>query len=222
MECRWTLNGIIHALQGLTIDNMQEYFEKEYNRWRFENSHEVTIDGEPIENKWEKNGILWSTKEIKAKECIVSDTTPSNFPLSQREFIEKELRYLEPQYNKTIGDTKNLEFNIKARYYIEFLKAKLENKQVDDYSELYKGLVPTYIQNLSLSDFNEIMTFKRLPNGKDKLKWSGKKKGYCLLLFKNYGFTTAQVSKVFEGKIHDNQLEGLKPTDDFMKLLQMH
>jgi len=221
MAIEWTSqDGKINALQRLTIDNVQEYFKKEYSRWLFRNSHEVIVDGEKVE-KLEREMIMLQTKKTDIKKVEVSGTTSKGFPLTEHDFIQEQLKRYEPKYEKTVGDQKNIEFNKTVKFYIDFLKAKLEDKKADDYSKLWKEIVPKYIKNLSLSDFNEIMTYKRLPNGKDKLTWEGKKT-WCLHLFRSHGFTTAQVNKVFDGGFRANLLGRRIPDKDFRKLLGNH
>lgn len=44
-----------------------------------------------------------------------------------------------------------------------------------DWSELFRGLYGKYIKDVSQEDFNEIMNYRRLPNGKGKGIWVGSK-----------------------------------------------
>jgi hypothetical protein len=125
--------------------------------------------------------------------------------------------------NKGIGTFErikkhNSDYEVIAYFdrFISELK-DMETEPLKDWMPLYNNLINNYFKDVTLYDFNEIMNFRRLPDGKNPIKWN-KAKGYCLLLFRSYGFKTAEIKRIFEGNFHDNQLKGIKPTQNFIEL----
>lgn len=62
-------------------------------------------------------------------------------------------------------------------HYIEFKYEVEKNVKnpIKDWSWLFNKLINRYIKDISSDDFNEVMTYKRLPNGKLKTRWFGLK-----------------------------------------------
>jgi len=71
-------------------------------------------------------------------------------------------------------------------------------KNHNDWTWLHYNLIENrYILNVSASDFNEVMIHKRLPNGKEQIKWIGKTKTEALYFSKQFGFTLKQFNECF-------------------------
>lgn len=108
---------------GVTKSNVHEIFERNFNRWRVSNSHEVTSDGTPL-NQFDKLMLSFPTKEPQTGTVEVSDTTKGGYQLTEQMFIDEQLRKYEPMYTRTIGSVKNREQNIKLRIWIDYLKKR--------------------------------------------------------------------------------------------------
>jgi hypothetical protein len=67
---------------------------------------------------------------------------------------------------------------------------------VKSWDILYNGLLNSYIKDVSLNDFNEVMNYKRLPNGKSKITWTTKK-AEAVYFQKYIGFTMKQFNECF-------------------------
>ena len=96
----------------------------------------------------------------------------------------------------------------------EYHKSRDENDLFSNinYTKLHKKLLHTYIKDVSISDFTEIINYKRLPNGKNKICWIGyKADGFRFS--EKFDFTIKQMNECFsfsDGKLKAND----KPKDN--------
>ncbi len=116
-------------LSSLNNDNVDSVYGILFNRWRFDKSDEVRIDGELI-NSDEKAIIKLSLYDIRPKstEIVISDTV-SGFPLKEKIFIEQQIKKYESVNEKTKGSETNMVLNIKSEVYLTFLKKRLNKPQ---------------------------------------------------------------------------------------------
>ena len=112
-------------------------------------------------------------------------------------------------------------------HYIEF-KYEVErntNDPIKNWSSLFDDLIGKYIKDISLNEFNELMTFKRLPNSTSKIRWIGSKADAFRFL-DNFNFTRSQFNESFIQKdekgldLHDRSITAPKKT--FEELLIRH
>lgn len=104
------------------------------------------------------------------------------------------------------------------------IELNVRRKNHNDWTWLHKNLIEKrYIQNVSLSDFNEVMNHKRLPDGKEQIKWIGKTKTEALYFCKHFEFTLEQFNKCFiysDGtKFKANNKTQTNPKKEFENLL---
>jgi hypothetical protein len=108
--------------------------------------------------------------------------------------------------------------NISLKTNISLLELELEkyciNKanSITDYKALYSKLINSFIEDISINDFNEVMNYKRLPNGKNKTCWIGNNAD-AYRFSKKISFTIKQMNDCFSfpnGKLKANY----KPKDN--------
>jgi hypothetical protein len=113
-------------LGNLTFQNVETIYNRNFDRWRYKNSHEVIVKGEKIEQGTDRWLLMLPNEngEPNIETCVVSDTTKDGFPLTESLFIDEEINIYEPLYTKSIGDITNRDINLKLKCYIDFLKQK--------------------------------------------------------------------------------------------------
>jgi len=82
-----------------------------------------------------------------------------------------------------------------------------------DYTILHSKLINIYIKDISINDFNEVMNYKRLPNGKNKYNWIGNNNADAYRFSKQFNFKIKQMNDCFSflnGKLKAND----KPKDN--------
>lgn len=120
----------LFGLAGLKQNNVREIFKRNFDRWRYLNSSEVIVNGEKIEGIERELMLLPDKKgNPNIKSCTVSDTTKNGFTLTEKTFIDEELKTYEPIYNKTVGSKTNREINLKLKVYIDFLKDRITKRK---------------------------------------------------------------------------------------------
>lgn len=93
-----------------------------------------------------------------------------------------------------------------------------EQPKGKDYSALYNELIKKYFSDISKDEFNEVLNYKRLPNGKEKIKWI-KDNGADAFRFKEFiNFTNKEMNDCFSfpfGKLegHDKPKHNGTKTD---------
>lgn len=94
---------------------------------------------------------------------------------------------------------------------------------VSDWSWLFNKLINRYIKDISLNDFNEVMNYNRLPNGKLKTKWFGKK-SEAVYFQKHFKFSMKQFNEcfIFEDDTHFAEKNRLttNPENSFLEMLK--
>lgn len=94
-----------------------------------------------------------------------------------------------------------------------------------DWTELFSQLVDIYIENISLNDFIEIMTYYRLPMGKGKIKWIGKKSD-LMYVERELGFPEGVLNKCFDSKngtpFKPNNRRSKAPSDSLLGIIRRH
>ena len=108
------------SLAGLT-DNVEQFYRVKYNRWLFEHSDNVWIDGELI-SKGKKMAILMSTNGISPKEFVKYDGLSKGVKLTEIEFIERELYFYKKLNKAEYIKSDHRKINI----YISFLENRLK------------------------------------------------------------------------------------------------
>jgi hypothetical protein len=111
--------------------------------------------------------------------------------------------------------------------YVEFrIREESRNKGTDDnWRALFNDLIEGYISDISLNDFNEVMTHHRLPWGKGRIKWlSSKANGVRFseyFKFKMEKFNECFISN--DGiKFHLKNRSNTVPEKHFKDLLERH
>ncbi|GEM_PF-6917749 len=126
---------------------------------------------------------------------------------------------------KTPGiDPIELEPNHFIRYHNYMESQLLKTDDANDWGVLYNNLINIYIKDANLSDFSEVMNYKRLPNSKNKILWI-REKTEAMYFGRHYNFATKQLNECFNhingGVFHGNNLPiNYAPKADFKKLLQ--
>jgi hypothetical protein len=90
-------------------------------------------------------------------------------------------------------------FSYELIEYLFFLQADPLSQQPkeNDYSALYNELIKKYFIDISEPEFNEVMKYKRLPNGKEKIKWI-KDNGADAFRFRKFiNFTIKEMNDCF-------------------------
>lgn len=145
---------------GVTKENVQEVFKRNFLRWRISNSHEVFENGRLL-SEFDKTMLLLPSIETKPFNVDVSDTTKQGYPLTIEMFIKEELKKNEPLYTQTIGSKINRETNIKLKIWIDYLNKKLSLLQKGNVDAKIKPKYNTVIINgdsLIPSDIEELIS----------------------------------------------------------------
>ena len=101
-----------------TIDNIESFFNRKYQKWLFDNSHVREITENELENpypKYDSEGYITNAE--------FSSTTKDNIPLTQKDFIDKELLILKNLETSSLP----LEKKKRIEYYKNFLISKLSD-----------------------------------------------------------------------------------------------
>lgn len=103
-------------------------------------------------------------------------------------------------FEAAIKDTKpeDAEFT-SYRQYISYCNDQITrlSNPGKDWKELHKNLIiGKYIGDVSLNDFNEVMNYHRLPNGKERINWLTKK-AEAVYFQKAKGFTMKDFNTCF-------------------------
>jgi len=150
--------------------------------------------------------------------------------LSELKFHEERIKFLDEI--KKLGNDRNLDAYYKGDIldFFDYAECKYEVEKntintIVDWSWLYNVLTGKYIKDISLNDFNEVMTYKRLPNGKWKIKWFGKKSE--AVYFQDYfKFSMKQFNECFvfnDGKrFSENNRLTTNPEQSFFDMLTKH
>ena len=98
------------------------------------------------------------------------------------------------------------------KYYIN------KANPITEYKVLHGKLINIFIEDISINDFNEIMMYKNLPNGRKKLRWIGKNKADAYRFSKKFDFTIKKMNDCFSfanGKLraNDNPKENRTQTE---------
>lgn len=115
-------------------------------------------------------------------------------------------------------------FSYELIEYLFFLQADPLSEQPTgtEYSDLYNKLIKKYFTDISEPDFNEVMKYKRLPNGSGKAHWSGKKAD-AIRFADYYNFTMKQLNDCFfhdKGRFNDNNRDKTGTPSDISDILR--
>ena len=104
---------------GLKPTDVHDRYERLYNRWKFDNSDEVFVDGKQI-SYIEKQKVKFGTYEPTPKKIIVSDLK-DGFELTEKMFVEKMINKLS-KYSK--ADYPDDTWQMRIDLFLEYLKKK--------------------------------------------------------------------------------------------------
>ena len=123
------IEEVLFELAGLTPDWIEEKYKLVYERWKFDNSDDVWIDGRLVDKK-EKLLIKVSRYDIRPmpKEIIVSETK-NGFPLTEKMFIDKMIKKLS---KFTDADYPDDIWQMRINLFLDYLKNK-NNKAGADF-----------------------------------------------------------------------------------------
>ncbi len=120
-------------------------------------------------------------------------------------------------------------FSYELIRYLFFLQADpLSEQPTDeqpkgkDYSDLYNKLIKKYFFDISETDFIEILEYKRLPNGKEKIHWIGNKAD-AFRFADHFKFSTKQLNDCFyhdAGRFNANNRDKIGKGSDLTDILQ--
>lgn len=117
----------IHLI-GLRPNNVDEFYNKKFNRWLLFKSSKVKFNERLIENPIERFFLMLPKNENgepQDGEVEISGTTPKGYELYEDDFIHDELIILTPLYNE-IEKTTETELSKQLKQYIDFLNQRKE------------------------------------------------------------------------------------------------
>jgi len=141
---------------------------------------------------------------------------------------EKEkilLHYYKKFFLKNDVDTfVKIVFSYELIEYLFFLQADPLSQQPkeNDYSALYNELIKKYFTDISETDFIEILEYKRLPNGKEKIHWIGNKAD-AFRFADHFKLSTKQLNDCFyhdAGRFNANNRDKIGKGSDLTDILQ--
>lgn len=155
----------------------------------------------------------------------------SIFEMKELSKCAKVYNYFELLHTPTGGSTSVLKFNNDSFDYfgkiLELIKHYIHQEtDMKDWSKLHEDLINEgYIKDVSQADFNEVMNYKRLPNGKERIIWLTKKSEGAYFS-KEFGFEMKNFKKCFihsDGKdFHDNNVPSTTPDSRLIDLISRH
>ena len=107
---------------GMDPENIETYFNTQYNRWLFQNSDLVKIDGQELDKSMRY--MLTISFENDFPPCSVvecSGVTKRKTPLEKSVFIAEQLKKSTEIYETTKGSELNRDTNYRAKIYIDYL-----------------------------------------------------------------------------------------------------
>lgn len=144
----------IHLI-GLRPNNVDEFYNKKFNRWLLFKSSKVKFNERLIENPIERFFLMLPKNENGEPQdgvVEVSETTSKGYELYEDDFIHDELIILTPLYNE-IEKTTETELSKQLKQYIDFLKEKIEKNntttQQQKPHQLNTGLTDTQLNTLA-------------------------------------------------------------------------
>jgi hypothetical protein len=127
-----------------------------------------------------------------------------------------------------LKDNRNIDIYYKSSLIrlFEYVEVKLANERVvKSWEGLHNDLKGNRISNASLNTFNEVMKYKRLPNGANKIIWHTEK-AEAVDFQKEFNFTMKQFNDCFEhvdGKAFaGNQRQRTKRKEDFLSIIEKY
>ncbi|GEM_PF-4985057 len=140
---------------------------------------------------------------------------PADYFMDFQNILEySDLQYIETAIKQATGKA------ILEEMYIEALKP--EQPKGKDYSDLYNKLIKKYFTDISETDFIEILEYKRLPNGKEKIHWIGNKAD-AFRFADHFKFSTKQLNDCFyhdAGRFNANNRDKIGKGSDLTDILQ--
>lgn len=109
----------------LTKENVADKYYSHWQRWKFDNSSEVKIDGELITDK-EKQLIKMSSYNIKPKPLTIetNDINKDGVHLEEIDFIEISLKESQLIFDETSGSQQNFSIHKLVEIYIDYLNLR--------------------------------------------------------------------------------------------------
>lgn len=86
--------------------------------------------------------------------------------------------------------------SIELGKYKAYVKSEINKLPREDWSSLHHDLINEYIEDVSEEDFNDVMSYKRLPNGKLKIRWMTEK-SEGVYFQKEFGFSMKEFNQCF-------------------------
>lgn len=147
---------ILLSLSGLTSSNVDEFYRVKFSRWLFENSDNVWVDGELIDEE-EKQAFKFAFYNVRPKpKEIKTDRLWKGFELKESVFIKRELF----KYKNIQPEKCNLSSNLKLETYIHFLQnrlinaAKVKIKQTDSLKSQQTFALYCYYAGINPRDYS--------------------------------------------------------------------
>jgi len=198
-------------LADLKQDNVEEFVEKSYNRWKYYISDKVTLDGEEIEGS-ERFFITQPMNEKGDRRTGVvemSDKTKEGFELTKELFINEQLKKCKPVYQETIGSVKYRELNLKLKIYIDYLNNQflLPQETIVETKENYKNIhykLREYINNGDAETYQSIIEDGNLPKEGIYLEFKKKNKGDIVRFLDCFDLNLAKSIEIFGEKVDYN------------------
>jgi hypothetical protein len=159
---------IRNGFSAITKENLEDIYNRRYNRFKFDNSDEVKIDG-IIQSKEEKILIKMSNYIIvpTPKEVFVSELL-NGFEITEEEFIKNEIIIL----NNCQYDLLNLKNRLQFTFYKEYLNKRNSGTITEEKSQENK----LTISEIALKYFYEGKIITR-ENAKKHLEGTGHNTG---------------------------------------------
>jgi hypothetical protein len=87
--------------------------------------------------------------------------------------------------------------NIKNKIKLTYSGADNTKGKGKDFNSLHKKMINNYFRDVSETDFSEIMEYKRLPNGKEKISWIDSNYSDAFRFKEKFDFSIKQMNECF-------------------------
>lgn len=112
------------------------------------------------------------------------------------ESLKERIKFLS---KTSLAGAERIKTKIAYEDRIEALEQRLQGNGEKDWRPLYRDLIKEYITDCSPDDWQYVMKFKRLPDGKERILWVNDD-ARCALFGKVFNFSFPQLNACFRNK----------------------
>ena len=115
---------IRQAVGAITLDNVREVYQKNFNQFLYMNSDNVEINGEIVNSKMQRALMLLPNEQGEPNvKTAFADGIREGFPITELDFIEHECSYVLEE------DVDEFKLKKQVRLYLEYINKRVQQQQ---------------------------------------------------------------------------------------------